>query len=136
MKKLLSILIVAITCIYAAPVLPAEKEQDPFFSAGPRSSVTTSVFQGRDWGRDPFSKPFEGKTQAIAPSEDQARGKGLTGIIYGENARLAIIGGETYKEGSRIGDRRLLDIRMRSVVFMTDAGSREEVFLEDFSIKK
>jgi len=126
----------AATCVFAAPARQVEQERDPFYPAGPRSSVTTSISQDRDWGRDPFSKPFEGNTQATTPSGDQTRRQGLTGIIYGKDARIAIIGGETYKEGSRIGDRRLVDIRKRSVVFMNDAGNREEVFLEDFSIRK
>jgi hypothetical protein len=139
MEKILSIimLLAATSFGYAAPAPQADADRDPFYSGGPRSAASGSVAQDRDWGRDPFNKPFEGKTQpAATPGGDQARGKGLTGIIYGKNARLAIIGGETYKEGSRIGDRKLVDIRRHSVVFMNDAGGREEVFLEDFSIKK
>jgi hypothetical protein len=112
------------------------EEKDPFFSGNPRSAASGSVSQERDWGRDPFNKPFEGKPQPPTTPGDQTRGKGLTGIIYGKNARFAIIGGETYKEGSRIDDRKLVDIRRHSVVFMNDAGGREEVFLEDFSIRK
>jgi hypothetical protein len=112
------------------------EEKDPFFPAGPRSSVSVSVPQDRDWGRDPFSKPFEGKTPPAASSGVRAPGSGLSGIIYGKNARLAIIGGETYREGSMVGGQKLVDIRKRSVVFLNDSGSREEVFLEDFSLRK
>lgn len=138
MKKILSVCIMIATTIYAyaAPAPQSDKDRDPFFSGGPRSAASSSVSQDRNWGRDPFTKPFEAKTQAVAPSGDQARGKGLTGIIYGKNTRFAIIGGETYKEGSRIGAQRLVDIRRRSVIFVNDTGGREEVFLEDFSIRK
>jgi hypothetical protein len=35
-----------------------------------------------------------------------------------------------------IGDQKLRDIRTRSVVLMNSAGNTEEMFLEDFSIRK
>jgi len=60
----------------------------------------------------------------------------LTGIIYSTDVRLAIFGGETYHEGSMVGDRKLVDIRARSVVFKSAAGGQEEVFLEDFTMSK
>jgi hypothetical protein len=60
----------------------------------------------------------------------------LTGIIYSKDVRLAIFGGETYQEGSKVGDRKLVDIRTRSVVFMSAAGDKEEVFLEDFTMNR
>ena len=63
-------------------------------------------------------------------------GRTLTGIIFSEDVRLAIIGGETYQEGVKVGDRKLVDIRRRSVVFMSAAGEKEEVFLEDFTMNK
>lgn len=137
MKKILSIsiLMAVATCAYAAPASQAEKERDPFFPAGPRSSMGATAPQDSDWGRDPFSKPFEGKTLPAA-SSGRSRAGGLTGIIYGRSARVAIIDGEAYKEGSKVGDQKLVDIRKRSVVLMNHSGSREEIFLEDFSIGK
>jgi hypothetical protein len=112
-------------------------ERDPFFSAGPRSSATIS--SSRDdgtWGRDPFNRPFEGaEHQAPAPGA-RVRGLVLTGIIYGKEVRLAIIGGETFREGSVIGDRKLAEIRAHSVVFINSTGGTEEVSLEDFSMRK
>ena len=60
----------------------------------------------------------------------------LTGIIYGERLRPAIYGGETYREGSTVGDRKLVNIREKSVVFKSEAGEKEEIFLEDFSVSK
>jgi hypothetical protein len=125
--------ILLITWMLAASTAWAE-DKDPFFSAGPRSSVSASVPQDSNWGRDPFSKPFEGKTPPAASSG--ARARGLTGIIYGQNARIAIIDGETYREGGRVGDQKLVDIRKRSVVLMNSFGIREEIYLEDFSIGK
>jgi hypothetical protein len=111
----------------------AEKARDPFFPSGPRDSETPMAPRSGDWGRDPFSKPFEGTATS---SGTPAAGSGLSGIIYSQSVRVAIIHGESYKEGSMVGGRRLVDIRRRSVVFMTEAGGREEVFLEDFSMKK
>jgi hypothetical protein len=129
-----------LTCSYLLVVwllctgVAGAQERDPFFPAGPKSSMGTSVPQDSNWGRDPFSKPFEGKTPPAASSG--ARARGLTGIIYGQNARIAIIDGETYREGGKVGDQKLLDIRKRSVVLMNSSGSREEIFMEDFSIGK
>jgi hypothetical protein len=50
--------------------------------------------------------------------------------------RVAIIGGETYREGSMVGDQKLVDIKKRSVVLMNGSGGYDEVFLDDFSIRK
>jgi hypothetical protein len=66
----------------------------------------------------------------------RGRARTLTGIIYGKNVRLAIIGGETLGEGSMVGEQKLVDIRRRSVVLMNPAGGSEEIFLENFSIRK
>jgi hypothetical protein len=115
------------------------QERDPFFPSGPRSSETGSVPQGPGWGRDPFTRPFEGKNTLLQPVSglvDHIRGLRLTGIIYGKGDRIAIIGGEAYREGSMVGDRRLVDVKKRSVVLMGGGGSREELFIEDFSIRK
>jgi hypothetical protein len=114
--------------------LRAQTERDPFFSEGPRSSVSRPAEPDDSWGRDPFNRPFDGaaaQTQA-AP----ARGKKLTGIIFGGEVRLAIIGGETVGVGATLGDQKVADIRRRSIVLTDGAGVSEEVFLEDFSIRK
>lgn len=116
------------------------EEQDPFFPSGPRSVATVSSPQENNWGRDPFSRPFEETSRSLVPSAsrvlDLIGGRNLTGIIYSKHARVAIIGGEALKEGSMVGDKKLVDIRRRSIVLQNSAGSREEVFLEDFSIQK
>jgi len=115
------------------------QDRDPFFPDGQRSAPTATAPQDTTWGRDPFSRPFEGKPSVLQPVRgliDRVRGKGLTGIIYGKQARVAIIGGETYQEGSMVGDQKLVDVKRRSVVLMNGSGSYEEVFLDDFSIRK
>jgi hypothetical protein len=110
-------------------------ERDPFFSAGPRSSGTDASRQESGWGRDPFNRPFEETAQPAPAREGRASRVKLTGIIYGKDVRLAIIGGETLREGNMVGDQKLLEIRMHSVILTNGAGS-EEVFLEDFSMRK
>ena len=121
----------------SASTQESEAVRDPFFSDGPRTSATASASPDSSWGRDPFNRPFEGTAPTLAPGPAaHARGQNLTGIIYGKNVRLAIIGGETFREGSMVGDQKLTDIRGHSVVFVNSTGGREEVFLEDFSIRK
>jgi hypothetical protein len=111
-----------------------EQERDPFFSEGPRSSATNTSQGSGEWGRDPFSKPFEG-TATTAPASRAPQRK-LTGIIYGKAARIAIINGEMVREGSMVGDQKLMTIGKRSIVLRNSTGSTEEVFLENFSIRK
>lgn len=135
--RIIILQIALMMCVLGATATGAQ-EKDPFFPAGPRSAVTGSVPSGAAWGRDPFSKPFETKPQipTVGGIVDRLRGRTLTGIIYSRNVRLAIIGGETYKEGSKVGERKLVDIRRRSVVLRSDSGDYEELFLEDFSMRK
>src|SRR5271169_3427589 len=57
------------------------QERDPFFGERPGSSATSTSQDSGEWGRDPFTKPFEGT--AIAPAT-HAPEKKLTGIIYGK----------------------------------------------------
>jgi hypothetical protein len=116
-----------------------EQDRDPFFSAGPRSTATESTPpRDGDWGRDPFSHPFEGKTQPQKTKDEvvRVREKILTGILFSADVRVAIIGGEALSEGSLLGDQKLVEIRTNSVVLMNSAGVREEVFLEEVPIRK
>jgi hypothetical protein len=116
-----------------------EQDRDPFFSAGPRSTATAPAPpRDSDWGRDPFSHPVEGKTQPQKGKDEvvRVREKILTGIIFSAEVRVAIIGGEALSEGSLVGDQKLVEIRMNSVVLMNGAGVREELFLEDVPIRK
>ena len=110
--------------------------RDPFFSAGPRSSGPAASTEEREWGRDPFYRQVTEPAQPAPAREGLAPGVKLSGIIYGKDVRLAIIGGEAHREGGIIGDRKLLEIRRHSVILTNSEGGREEVFLEDFSIRK
>lgn len=121
----------ALTSVVSAQ--QGEQERDPFFGEGPRSAGTITSQGSGEWGRDPFSKPFEGTANAPAT---RAPEKKLTGIIYGKNDRIAIIGGELVREGSKVGDQKLMNIRKRSIVLMNSTGGTEEIFLENFSIRK
>ncbi len=113
-------------------------ERDPFYPSTDRPSVTSPRPGGAgesSWGRDPFSNPLAGKA-AVQKGPSAPGSRMLTGIIYSKDVRLAIFGGETYPEGGKVGDRKLVDIRRRSVVFMSAAGEKEEVFLEDFTMNR
>jgi hypothetical protein len=139
MKIKLGILCLSVVSIFYSASIWAQ-EKDPFFPSGPRSAVTVSTSHDNNWGRDPFSRPFEETTRSPASSVrgvlDLIGGRNLTGIIYSKHVRVAIIGGEAVKEGGMVGDQKIVDIRRRSIVLQNSAGSREEVFLEDFSIRK
>ncbi len=113
-------------------------ERDPFYFSGRPAVATPGPGEegaAAAWGRDPFNNPFAGK---VAPQKGPAVPgvRMLTGIIYGKRVRLAIYGGETYRKGSKVGDRKLVDIRRKSVVFKSEVGEKEEVFLEDFLVSK
>ena len=136
-KRILFISIMIVVAAYAdASLAQSELERDPFFSARPGSAPTTTSSPNDSWGRDPFARPFEEKAAVPQVQEPQVQRKKLTGIVYGDNARLAIIEGDMHKEGSMVGDQKLVEIRRRSVVFLNSAGGKEEVFLENFSIRK
>jgi hypothetical protein len=111
-------------------------EKDPYFPSEKKPVAPAQAPGDRDWGRDPFNNPLGNKTAQPQKGGSQAGSGGLTGIIYGKHARLAIIDGEVLREGSMVGDRKLVDIRRKSVIFMSAAGAYEEVFLSDFSLGK
>lgn len=141
MRKGLIYIIMTMTVLFATAVqaLEGAAEKDPFHpSAGrPVATAPGPPPSGDDsWGRDPFNNPLAGKPPAQKMAPSPGSGRLLTGIIFSEDVRLAIIGGETYQEGVKVGDRKLVDIRRRSVVFMSAAGEKEEVFLEDFTMNK
>lgn len=127
------LLISSILCALCLSIATTAQEKDPFFPPGERSVVTGSIPDQERWGRDPFDRPFETKT--AAPSKDGNK-RGLTGIIYGKKVHIAIIGGEAYKEGSFVDGRQLIQIRKRSVVLRSSSGSVEEMFLQEFSVRK
>lgn len=134
-KTILYISIMIATAAFASAVTAqqADQERDPFFGDGPRSSSTSTSQGNGEWGRDPFARPFEG---TAATQVTRAPEKKLTGIIYGKDERIAIIGGELVREGSMVGDQKLVSIGRRSIVLMNSTGGTEEVFLENFSVRK
>ena len=108
---------------------------DPFFPEG-KGAVATSAPEA--WGRDPFGNPFaagapaQQETGAFRPDKERM----LTGIIYGEETSVAIIGGEALRVGDRVGDRKLVEIGRNRVVLVDKSGRREEWSLENYSLGK
>lgn len=79
------------------------------------------------WGRDPFASRFgavpAGAAGSARPSQrvrpaPQATGLYLQGVMNGPAGRTALINGEVYREGERIGAREVLQIGTRSVLLL------------------
>lgn len=140
MRKGLIYIILTMTVIFATAARAQEgaAERDPFYpSTGRPAAPVPPPPSGDDaWGRDPFNNPLAGKPPAQTGAPSPAASHKLTGIICSADVRLAIINGETYHAGSMVGEVKLVDIRIRSVVFKSAAGDQEEVFLEDFTMSK
>ena len=77
------------------------------------------------WGSDPFERKFlDGKESG--PARPIARvaaavvpiGLYLQGIMVGPMGRTALINGEIYREGQRIGTREVLQIGRRAVMLL------------------
>jgi hypothetical protein len=134
----ISVIILSAAVSNLARAQEANQDRDPFFSDGPRSAATGTINSqlGNGWGRDPFARPFAGAAVAQQNLGTASQGKKLTGIIYGEDNRIAILDGETIREGDKVGDLKLAQIRPNSVVLMDSAGNRTEVILENFSMQK
>jgi len=132
--------ILTMTVIFATAVQAqaGAAERDPFFPSAGRPGAPVPPPPSREdaWGRDPFNNPLARRAPAQTGAPSAGTIHKLTGIIYSTDVRLAIIGNETYPEGSTVGDRILTEIRMRSVVFKSAAGDQEEVFLENFTMSK
>lgn len=136
MKLICLIRISALAMMFMASITLAQEgdgERDPFHPSGGKPAVSAPLQD--DWGRDPFSNPL-GRKPAVQQATPDSSGSQLTGIIYSKQARLAIIDGEVLREGGMIGGKRLVGIRRKSVVLMDESGRKEELFLEDFSIRK
>lgn len=126
-------LLLSALCSAGALAQDKDSEKDPFFPSEKRPVAPAQAPGDSDWGRDPFNSPLGNKTTLPQRGGSQAAG-GLTGIIYGKHARLAIIDGEVFREGSMVGERKLVDIRRRSVILMSAGGGYEELSLVDFSL--
>jgi len=100
-----------------APVRPADH-------GGARASMTPA-----GWGSDPFERRvFEGKESAAAmrpvghPAAAQPPDLYLQGIMEGPMGRTALINGEIYREGQRVGTREVIQIG-RKAVMLLDKGN-------------
>jgi len=79
------------------------------------------------WGRDPFANRF-GTAPAAAGGAARSAQRGraapaapglyLQGVMNGPAGRTALINGEVYREGERIGAREVLQIGTRSVLLL------------------
>jgi len=138
MNKNLLYFAMAATMVFATTAWAQEAatDRDPFHPAEHGPVSPAQVPAGDAWGRDPFSNPLAGRAPARTERGPAAHGRGLTGIIYSKGTRLAIINGEAVREGSSIGDRKLVSINVRSVRLKNADGNMEEVFLQDFSMRK
>jgi hypothetical protein len=135
MKKILYVIIMIMISSIAVAQEGAT-DRDPFSSPAKRPPAPSAAPAGNAWGRDPFNNPFSGRMPARRERAPEARGKGLTGIIYSEGFRLAIINGEALSEGSRLGEGKVASIGEKSVRLMNAAGGIEEIFLKDFAMRK
>ena len=79
------------------------------------------------WGRDPFANRFglaaADLGRAARPSQrgkapQAATGLYLQGVMNGPAGRTALINGNVYREGERIGSREVLQIGTRSVLLL------------------
>jgi hypothetical protein len=87
----------------------------------PKAGPSTPTEPG--WGRDPFDRRFG--VGGPAPSSPQSRQRGreepslwLQGVMNGPAGRTALINGEVYREGERVGSREVLQIGARSVLLL------------------
>ncbi len=77
------------------------------------------------WGNDPFRRRFGpgGAGVAAAPSvrpgaTPAGAGLYLQGVMNGPAGRTALINGDVYREGERVGSREILQIGARTVLLM------------------
>jgi len=136
MKKIAYAIIVSAVLVSAVWAQEGSTDRDPFFPGEKRPTAPAMAPTGDAWGRDPFSNPLANRAPIRKAQGTDILGKGLTGIIYSQDVRLAIINGEALREGSSVGDRKLVLIKERSVKLANKVGGIEEVFLQDFSMRK
>jgi len=114
-----------------------EPDRDPFSSESRPGAAAPSP-RDSEWGRDPFSNPFGGAKTSVRKGAVQPKEQGpaLTGIIFNDDTRIAIVSGEVLREGGKLGDKQVAEIRMKSVTLMDASGHREELVLQDFTMGK
>jgi hypothetical protein len=112
----------------AVTVAPAPPPPAPARLAGRGGAAASMTPAG--WGSDPFERRvFEGRESAAAmrPVARSAAapvptGLYLQGIMEGPVGRTALINGEIYREGQRIGTREVIQIG-RKAVMLLDKGN-------------
>lgn len=129
------LLFLIMSCFSIAWALDEGIDRDPFHPDMNIPGSAASASSDKDWGRDPFSNPLAGRVPVQRQSQNTGK-RYLTGIIYSAQVRIAIIGGETLREGAMAGDRKLEKISKRSVLLKNSSGGMEELLLEDFSTGK
>lgn len=78
------------------------------------------------WGRDPFERrvmdageePGKGRVAPRGGTTPAPTGLYLQGIMNGPMGRTALINGDIYREGQRIGAREVIQIGRRSVMIL------------------
>ncbi len=94
-------------------------------AAGAKHGTSTPTEAG--WGRDPFANRFgatpAGAGTAARPAQrarsaPAATGLYLQGVMNGPAGRTALINGDVYREGERIGSREVIQIGTRSVLLL------------------
>jgi hypothetical protein len=90
-------------------------------AVAPKTGITTPTEPG--WGRDPFERGFDTRARGQAPAARRPAaptdpGIFLQGVMKGPSGRTALINGEVYREGERVGNREVLQIGTRSVLLL------------------
>ena len=91
---------------------------------GPRAALTPV-----GWGSDPFErrvldlKGSPGKPVSTSVAPPAPDGLYLQGIMEGPMGRTALINGDIYREGQRIGSREVIQIGKKAVMILDRKGA-------------
>ncbi|MBI4363951.1 MAG: hypothetical protein HY568_00840 [Candidatus Latescibacteria bacterium] len=91
-----------------------------------RGNAVAAVSTPAGWARDPFERrvidageqPGRARVAPRGGTAPATTGLYLQGIMIGPMGRTALINGEIYREGQRIGVRELIQIGRRSVMIL------------------
>jgi hypothetical protein len=92
-------------------------------AAAPVLKLSPSTPTEPGWGRDPFERLFGIGGPAPTSQRQHATKTAetalwLQGVMNGPAGRTALINGEVYREGERVGSREVLQIGARSVLLL------------------
>jgi hypothetical protein len=106
-----------------APAVAGAPPPAQLLASAPKQGLSTPTEPG--WGSDPFRRRFgpEGTPATMPPARREApppsgAGLYLQGVMNGPSGRTALINGEVYREGERVGSREILQIGARTVMLM------------------